>query len=333
MVTIKDVAARAKVSIGTVSNTFTGTRFVKPETAERIRRAAAELGYRPNAIAQGLRSNRTGTLGLVVPDNSNPFFAELAWCIEQTVSSAGLGLMMCNTGGLPCREVSSVELLLKKRVDGIIFISTSGDPKGVRLPVDAGVPLVLVDRDVPGVPVPTVLVDNRQGGELAARHLIQLGHRYVACITGPPALSSSLDRLDGFREILTSEGLSLPEEMIAFCSFTADEGYKVASQLLDRDPRITAIFAANDLMALGVIRAAHDHGRSVPSRLSVVGFDDISLSKLTLPRLTTVRQPMDVIAQQVLKELTQQPANRTSTMNRLVIPVDLVARESTGCVA
>ncbi len=328
--TIRDVAARAGVAVGTVSNLITGTRYVRPETAERVRQAMAELGYRPNGVARGLRSNRTRTVGLVVPDNANPFFAEVAWHIEQVSIAMGFGTMICNTGGLAHLEASSMELLLEKRVDGIILVSTCGDLAGPEAAVAAGVPLVLIDREVGALPVDAVLVDNRQGGWLAAQHLLELGHRRVGCVAGPAALSSSVDRLEGFRDGLASAGVAVGDEQVVIGGFRLEDGYREALALLDRDPSMTAVFAANDLMALGVIRAAHDRGRAVPRDLSVVGFDGIGLSAVVVPRLTTVRQPLGEIARQAVETLTRRLADRERDVERLVLPVDLIVRESTA---
>ncbi len=328
MTTIRDVAARAGVSIGTVSNVLTDRRPVTPEMADRVREAMSDLEYLPNGIARSLRGQRTQTLGLVVPDNANPFFAETSWEIEQASAQAGFALILCNTGRSLEREAAAIALLLEKRVDGIIIASSEDQPVLSHGAADR-VPLIMIDHDPTGLAVDAVLVDHARGGELAARHLVALGHQRIACITGLPARANAT-RIQGFRRVLTEAGQDLPAEMIRESDTHADSGYHVARALLAGNPGITAIFAANDLVALGAIRASHDLGRPVPEQLSVVGYDDITLASQVLPRLTTIRQPRAEIGRRVIEVLRHRIADRTSPVERWVLPVEFVERESTA---
>lgn len=327
--TIKDVATVAGVSIGTVSNVVTGNRFVSDETAGRVRVAMDKLGFSPNGVASSLRSRRTRTVGLIVPDNANPFFAEVARAIEQANTAVGFGLMLCNSQRSPEQAAVSVRLLLDKRVDGII-LAAAVDAATLRPAVAAGIPIVLVDSDVADVTADAVFVDHRLGGELAARHLLALGHREIACITGFPTRACSRERLAGFEAVLREAGLALPGARVAESDFHADTGYRATLALLERDPTITAIFAVNDLAALGAIRACHDRGWSVPERVSVVGFDDIELADLISPRLSTIRQPIAQIGRLAIATLAARVGDPTRTIWRRVLPVELVVRESTA---
>lgn len=328
MATIKDVAIRAGVSVGTVSHVINGVRAVSPATADRVRDAMATLDYSPNWIARSLRGKQTRTVGLVVPDNANPFFAETSWAIEQACADIGFGLMLCNTGRSSALEASSIEVLLDKRVDGII-VATSSNPAALRQVVAARVPLVVLDADATGLDADAVLVDHRRGGELAARHLLNLGHRRIACIAGLPEYAGA-SRILGFRSVLAEAGLELPDGRIRASDTHADDGYRVAGELLDHDPCLTAIFAANDLVALGAMRAGFDRDRPVPAALSVVGFDDIGIANLVLPRLTTIRQPVSEIGRRATAVLHARIANPEGPIERWVLPVDLVVRESTA---
>lgn len=328
MATIKDVAAKAGVSTGTVSNVLTGRPSVRPAVAARVREAMVGLDYSPNGVARSLRGKRTRTVGLVVPDNANPFFAETSRAIEHACAAAGFALMLCNTGRSLDREAAAIELLLEKRADGII-VATSDNPRALAQVVAAGVPLVVIDHDATGLAADAVLVDHRRGGELAARHLVALGHRRLACITGLPAHANAT-RIRGFRAVLAEAGVDLPDAAVRESDTHAEGGYRAARDLLARDPAITAIFAANDLVALGVVRASHDLGRPVPGRLSVVGYDDIGLAAQVLPRLTTVRQPLAEIGRRAIEVLVHRLADRGGPAERWVLPVELVARESTG---
>jgi LacI family transcriptional regulator len=328
--TIRDVANHAGVSVGTVSNWLSGQHLVLPPTAARVQSAMTALGYRPNGVARGLRSRRTRTIGLLIPDNANPFFAELAWHLEQACAARKLGLMLCNTGGMVDREVSSMEMLLEQRVDGIVVDSISSDDRVAQLAIDAGVPLVVLDREIHGVSADTVAVDSVQGGALAAQHLWGLGHRRLACVLGPMDVASSVDRLNGFLSVLNSVSVTPQETPTVWGEFRAEAGYRAALSLLDAAPQVTAIFAADDLLALGVIRAAHDRHRAVPGDLSVVGFDDIALADVSVPRLTTVHQPLDELADRVVERLVTRLTRPQSAPRRALVAPTLVVRESTA---
>jgi LacI family transcriptional regulator len=329
MTTIKDVAARAAVSTGTVSNVLAGRR-VRPEIVERVREAMIELDYSPNGIARSLRGQRTQTIGLVVPDNANPFFAELSWAIEQACVDSGFALMLCNTGRALGREATAIELLLEKRVDGII-VATSDNPRALEQVIAARVPLIMVDYDASGLTADAVLVDHRRGGELAARHLMALGHQRIACIVGLPARANAT-RIQGFRHALSEGGLELPAHRIYESDTHAEGGYCATRTLLQRDPDITAIFTANDLVALGAIRASFDLGRPVPGTLSLVGYDDIAIADQVMPRLTTIRQPLAEIGRRAIEVLRHRISEPDGPVERWVLPVELVERESTASV-
>lgn len=328
MATIKDVASRAGVSIGTASNVLTGSRPVSTAATERVRAAMLELDYSPNGIARSLRGQRTRTVGLVVPDNANPFFAETSRAIEQACAAAEFGLMLCNTGRSSTLETTCIELLMEKRVDGVI-IATSGNPEALQLVVDSGVPLVVIDHDSTGLAADAVLVDHRRGGELAARHLVSLGHRRIACFTGLPEHANA-SRVQGFRAVLADAGLELPDDLIRASDTHADGGYRLTRDVLERHPDVTAIFAANDLVALGAIRASYDTGRSVPEQLSVIGYDDIGLANIVLPRLTTIRQPLEEIGRRAIEVLLHRVRAPNGAAERWMLPVELVVRESTA---
>ena len=327
MATMKDVALKAGVSIGTVSNVMSGARPVRPETAARTRAAMAELNYLPNGIARSLRGRRTRTVGLSVPDNANPFYAETARAIEAACADAGFGLMLSNTARSTELERASIALFLEKRVDGII-VATSSSAEVIAGARTANVPLIVLDHDHPGLGADAVLVDHRRGGELAARHMLDLGHREIACITGLP-IHADASRVQGFRAVLRDAGLDLPDTLIEASLSRAEDGYRATMALLARHPSITAIFASNDLTALGAVRAGYDYGRPVPDALSVIGYDDISLAGVVLPRLTTIRQPLAEIGRRAIDVLQRRIEHPTDKAERWVLPVELIVREST----
>ena len=296
-VTIQDVAARSQVSISTVSRVVTGAVAVEPATAERVREAIADLGYRPNLLARSFRRRVTHTIGLLVPDNSNPFFAELARTIEDAGFTEGYSVVLCNSDLSSVKQETYVEVLLANRVDGLILASTgliptAGSYDAVGQILESGVPCVVVDRDLGETPVDQVLVDDDQGGSLAGQHLLALGHRRIACLVGPSDLTPSAGRIAGFQRALADAGFEVAAEAMVPGNGRPDGGAAAARQLLERGivaaGDITAVFAFNDQMATGAIGALQRAGYRVPEDISVIGFDDIPQSAAIFPALTTI---------------------------------------------
>ncbi|ACZ18795.1 transcriptional regulator, LacI family [Thermanaerovibrio acidaminovorans DSM 6589] len=292
MVTMKDVALLAGVSVSTVSHVLNGTRNVAPETRDRVMRAVDALGYRPNMMARGLRRKGIFLLGLVVPDATNPYFAEVARAVEDRCYERGFSLMVASSGGIPEREARAVEAMGLHRVGGIIMVGLGFPEEQARILSGLEIPVVMVDRKIGDLPVDSIQSDNVGGGRMAARHLLDLGHRRIGCVTGPMGLGPSEDRLRGFMEEIEEARVDRSWVSVIHGDFGCESGYRAARGMLSRPDRPTAIFAMNDLMALGVMGAARDAGLSVPSDLSVVGFDGISMGRFFVPSLTTVAQPI-----------------------------------------
>jgi LacI family transcriptional regulator len=342
-VTIQDVAARTGVSISTVSRVVTGAVAVEPATAERVREAIADLGYRPNLLARSFRRRVTHTIGLLVPDNSNPFFAELARTIEDAGFAEGYSVVLCNSDLSSVKQETYVEVLLANRVDGLILASTgliptAGSYDAVGRILEAGVPCVVVDRDLGETPVDQVLVDNDQGGYLAGQHLLALGHRRIACLVGPSDLTPSAGRIAGFQRALADAGLEVAAEGLVRGNGRPDGGAAAARQLLERGiiaaGDITAIFAFNDQMATGAIGALQRAGHRVPEDVSVIGFDDIPQSAAIFPALTTIGQPIgqmgSIGVRLLLDRIARGHPKDHAPPQRVQLSTRLVVRESTG---
>ena len=338
-VTIQDVAARSGVSISTVSRVVTGAVAVEPATSERVREAIAALGYRPNLLARSFRRRVTHTIGLLVPDNSNPFFAELARTIEDAGFADGYSVVLCNSDLSAVKQETYIDVLLANRVDGLILVSsglipTVGRHDAVARILDAGAPCVVVDRDLGETPVDQVLVDNDQGGYLAGEHLIALGHRRIACLVGPSDLTPSAGRIAGFQRALADAGLTVAAEGLVRGNGRPDGGSAAALQLLERGVvgagDVTAIFAFNDQMATGAIGALQRAGCRVPQDVSVIGFDDIPQSAAIFPALTTVAQPIAEMGSIGVRLLLDRIARRDAPHQRVRLSTRLVVRESTG---
>ncbi len=316
--------------MATVSHVVNATRYVSPELAGRVREAMHELGYRPNGTARSLRLQRTQTIGLVVPD-INPFFAELARIIEDEGFAAGYTTILGNADGSPERERRYVETLLSKQVDGLILGSTRDDPTTLEVLLGRpGTPLVLVDRDLPAVGADIVLADHVGGGYALTRHLLDLGHRRIACITGPEELTSSRSRAEGYLRALAEEGIEPPSAWLRPGAFAFEGGRQAMAQLLDEDPTPTAVFATNDLMAVGAMRELDDRGLAVPGDVSVGGFDDSLPAALISPALTTVRQPLPEMGRAAVELLRRRMEGVEAEARRVVLPTELVVRASTA---
>lgn len=329
MVTIREVAERAGVSFATVSHVMNDTRFVSQETRQRVLDAMDELGYRPNILARSLRSGRTHTLGLILPNSSNPYFADIGRSIEETAFKQGYSVILCNSEGDAQKECFYVDVLSRKQVDGIILMAASEKEEALRFILEHDIPVVVVDRDYSDIEVDTAIAENTQGGYLATQHLIGLGHRRIGCITGPSILTPGAKRIIGYRQALEGAGLPFSEELVVTGDYSAKSGLEAATVLLNLKTPPSAIFACNDLMAIGALRAAVALGYHVPDDLSLVGFDDIELASYTNPPLTTIAQPKVEIGYQAVMILIERIKDNTIPYRRVIRPTELIIREST----
>jgi len=329
MATIREVAETAGVSYATVSHVINKTRLVSPETRERVLAAMDALEYRPNALARSLRQGKTNTIGLVLPDSANPFFAEISRSIEDEAFKKGYSVFLCNTELDTQRELFYVDVLSKKQVDGIIFVAAGDQADSLDFLLRQNMPVVMIDRDLPNVEVDAVLTDHQLGGFLATHHLIELGHTCIACIAGPSTITPSAERMTGYQQALEQSGLSYNEHLIIRGDYHAQSGMEITHAILKMNPRPTAIFALNDLMALGALRAAAEAGYSIPRDLAVVGYDDLELARFTNPPLTTIAQPKKEIGAQAVNLLVDRMSHWSRPPSRLVLAPQLIIRRST----
>lgn len=331
-VTIYDVARRAGVSPATVSRVLNGNHRVRPELRERVLEAARALHYTPNYSARSLSSQRTATLGLLLPDIANPFFAEIARGVEDAAAEAGYTLLIGSTDGDPLRERHYVASLQAGRVDGILFAGAHLGAPLLEGWLERGVAVGLVDRLVEvgdDVPVDAVLTDNVQGGALAVRHLLSLGHTRLAVVTGPQRVRTAHDRLMGARQAAAERGVTLQPEQIIEADFKEAGGYQAARILFSHPSPPTAVFAQNDMMALGVLRYLEEAGRRVPEDVALVGFDDIAFAALSRPALTTVAQPKYEMGRLAAQLLVERLTDTQQAPRRLVLQPRLVLRQTT----
>jgi LacI family transcriptional regulator len=329
---LQDVALHAGVSLSTASRVLSGSRDrVSAALRERVLDAAAELHYVPNAHAQALVSASTSMVGVVVHDVSDPYFSEIARGVLRVANDNDLLVLICNTYRDPNRELQYVLALRSQRVRAVVLAGSGfTDPDVERRTTAAlvgveasGGRAVLIGRHRAGVD--SVLPDNVGGARLMGKHLLELGHRNIAVVAGPPHLTTIEDRLSGFRSALEDGGVDLPQSRIVATDFTRDGGYEGTARLLESDPETTAIFALNDAMAIGVLTALRDHGAAVPDDISVVGFDDIPIARDLTPALTTIRLPMDIMGARAMQLALRRQAKDP---RRITTDATLITRDS-----
>lgn len=329
---MKDVAELAGVSVTTVSHVLNKTRYVDKSLVRRVETAVKSLGYQPNALARGLRRKETRMLGMVVPDNSNPYFAELARSIEDACFECDYNVILCNSDEDPVKERAYLSLLAEKRVDGIVFVASGNDRTGVQAVLQQKIPMVVLDRELNGTKCDSILVDNRAGGCRATQHLLLGNHQRIGCVSGPTNLVSARERLQGYHDAFTKARLRVDPKWIQPGDFHIEGGYTAVQGLLDLPNPITAIFAANDLMAIGVLRGIAARGLRVPEDIAVVGFDGIALGRYTQPPLTTMAQPIREIGK-LATELVLSRVNGERKEPRIHrLETRLVVRTSCGII-
>lgn len=325
--TIADVAAKAGVSTATVSRVLAGVGRARPETQARVLEAARVLDYRPSEVARSLKRRSTQTLGLIITDIENPYFPQLVRSVEDAARAAGYSVLLCNAADDPEREASYLDLLVDRRVDGLVIAASSlGVRHGDWLSVPP-IPVVLVNTAAPDADLPTIMSDNEGGGRMVAAHLLGLGHRRFGYLMPPPRNVDAPARLAGVRRALAGAGLPRDALTTARGEALVGGGEAAAIELLDRAPGVTAIVAYNDLMAIGALRALRRCGRRVPADVSVAGFDDVALAAYVDPPLTTIAQRTDEMGRWAVARLIGEGAGGPSSVR---LPVDLQVRESTG---
>ncbi|HEV2783024.1 MAG TPA: substrate-binding domain-containing protein [Actinophytocola sp.] len=329
---IKDVAERAGVSIGTVSNVLNRPEKVAATTREQVLAAIAELGFVRNSSAAQLRAGTSRSLGLIVLDMANPFFQDVAKGVEDVATELGYALMLCNTDERASRENWYLQVLEEQRVRGVLITPVSVSSERLDALRRRGTPTVLVDRHDPRGDCCSVAVDDIAGGEIAGAHLTSLGHRRIAFVTGPLSLRQCADRLAGLRRAVTAAGLDPDRaiEVVEAPALKARIGYEHARKLFESGTDVQAAFCANDLLALGVLRAAVSTGRRVPDDIALLGYDDIEFAADAAVPLSSVRQPTVQIGRTAARLLLEECDSPTTHAHQQVMfKPELVVREST----
>jgi LacI family transcriptional regulator len=323
-----DVAREAGVSPMTVSRVINEKGDVSSPTRQRVLEVIETMGYRPSGIARGLATQRTGTLGLVVPDVANPFFSDVAQGVEHVAYAEGYNVFLCNTEEDPQRELGVLESLEEKRVDGLILCSSRLPDDQLEEIVARHQSVVLVNRFLVGEKVGSVLMDDETGGRLATEHLLQSGHKAVGLLTGPEISHSGRSRAKGYRDVLAAAGLPYYADWVRSCLPVVEGGYSGATELLRTHPELTALFCYNDLVAVGALQACAELGLRVPEDVAVVGHDDIQLAALVTPPLTTCHVPRYDLGAQAVRLLLNQMLGTLTGSREMVLQPYLVVRAS-----
>ncbi len=327
---LADVAARAGVSMMTVSRVLNNRPGVSAITRERVLQAAHAVGYVPHVPARGLASGRTGMLGVVLANLLDTYYSEILQGAVMEADARGSRLILHLTGTSDAREIAQVTTLLGGSVDGLILILPRAADHYIATIAEQRFPCVLVDHRMLDTPLPAVRSANRAGGAAATQYLLELGHRRIGFITGEMGYDCSGERLEGYHAALAEAGIAPDERYVQYGNWTQDSGRRAAELLLRLDPSPTAIFASNDLEALGVYEAAQAAGLRVPEELSVVGFDDRLEARQAYPRMTTVRQSLAAMGGRAVQMVLALVAGQPLSEPVVELPTELIVRASTA---
>lgn len=331
-VTIKDIAIKAKISYPSVSRALSGKPGVSKKTREKVLKIARELNYQPNALARGLVQKRTLTIGLIIPDIINPYFPEIAKGVDDEAHNKGYNVFLCNSDWNEEREAGYINHLTEKRVDGIIiFPAAEENIDEVRRKAGSDLPLIILGSDQSCDGALSISIDNVLGAELSTSHLIDRGYRKLAFIGGEKGRAGVQSRLEGYRKAHKLHDLPVSEESIVLSGFTFESGYKVIEDLLDSGIKPDAVFAENDVVAMGVIQAVRAKGLSIPDDIAVSGFDDIPMASMYGIELTTVHQPKYEMGKLAVKQLLSliDGDDLYKGSSRMILEPELVVRKTT----
>ncbi len=329
-ITIYDVAREAGVSMATVSRVVNGNPNVKPTTRKKVNEAIERLGYRPNAVARGLASKKTTTVGVIIPDVSSIFFGELARGIEDIATMYNYNIILSNSDQNSEKELHLINTMLGKQVDGIVFMGGKITEEHVEEFKKSPVPIVLAATTEQSQSVPSVNIDYKQAAFDAVSLMVDHGHKRIGYVSGP--LQDPINgeyKIAGYREALEEAGLSYDENLIVIGDYTYDSGLEAAETFINLNQPPTAVFSGTDEMALGVIHGYQDNGLRVPEDVEVIGFDNTRLAKMIRPQLTTIVQPMYDIGAVAMRLLTKLMNKETTEDQTIVLPHRIEERSST----
>lgn len=329
MATIKDVARIAGVSTTTVSHVINKTRFVAEATQERVMAAVTELNYAPSAVARSLKCNTTNTIGMLVTQSTNPFFAEVVEGVESYCYRQGYTLILCNTGGLVEKQRDYIRMLAGKRVDGLLVMCSDLDDE-LRIMLDGhpDIPKVVMDWGPETSKADKIIDNSEEGGYLATRYLINNGHTDIACLSGHFEKMACKERISGCKRALAEAGLTLPDDWLLEGNFECDTAVIAADKILAMDKKPSAVFCFNDIMALGLMSRLQEKGMKIPEDISIIGYDNIDLSAYFSPPLTTIHQPKRRVGKTAVEILLERIKDKDHAKQVFEMFPELVERST-----
>jgi len=330
MPTIKDVAKHVGVSTATVSHVINKTRFVSDEIKEKVLQTIRDLNYQPNAIARSLVKRKTHTIGIIISDILNPFYTAIVRGIEDVTYKSGYSVMLCNTDENVEKEILYIQVLMEKRIDGLVLSTAFQDGVHPLLSQLKGIPLVSIVRKMKGFNPDAVFGDNVGGAYQAIEHFIQLGHRRIGIISGPLGLSSGAERREGYEKALESHRIPIEEHWIKTGDFKKESGYFLTKKLLEEKVPPTALLVVNNQMTIGALNALKELGVRVPEDLSLISFDDMEWCSFMNSPLTTIEQSPYLMGKTAGEMLLQKINHKRSQPKKVVIPSHLIIRNSTA---
>jgi len=327
-ITLKMVAEKAGVSVNTASRAINNKSDINLETKKRVLQIAKELGYIRNAAAVALRTKKTGTIGVVIADNSNPFYAEVLNGIEVAAREKNYHIILANTQRDYRKEEEAINLLRAKRVDGLLIAPVQDRDDDIKKLIEANIPFVIVGRDFENIEVDAVYNDEVKGGFLATEYLIKKEHKRIALIDGFLYKSPAKGRLEGYKKALNKYKISLDESLISVGDINIEDGYERTKQMLEKELNFTAIFAYNDMMAFGSMQAIKEKGLRIPEDIGLVGYDDIPFSSLMSPALTTIKLKKQELGVESVKLLFSRINGGRKKTKKVMLDVELQIRKS-----
>jgi LacI family transcriptional regulator len=331
MATIREVAKRAGVSPITVSRVVNNSDYVNQATKKRVQAAIRQMGYVPNTLARSLRSRRTSTLALVLTDITNPFWTTVARGAEDAASKAGFSMMLGNTDESEEKQGRYITALLEKRIDGILFVPVGNTSAVIRMVKRQNVPVVVLDRRISGAKADVVRCDSEGGAFKLTKLLLSLGHRRIAVLSGPGNISTAEDRVHGYQRALSEQGVPLQSELMQYGRFTVESGAEMADRMLRLAPRPTAIFAGNNFIAIGALKAVQEARLRVPEDVALVGFDDLPANLTIAPFLTVAKQPAYEMGKGAAELLLARLAGKAPRgYQEMVLPTEIEIFQSSG---
>jgi len=327
-ITLKMVAERAEVSVNTASRAINNKPDINEETKKKVLKIAQELGYVQNATAVALRTRKTGTIGVVIADNRNPFYAEVLNGMEIAAREKNYHIILANTQRDYRKEEEAINLLRAKRVDGLLIAPVQDRDDDIKKLIEANIPFVIVGRDFENIEVDAVYNDEVKGGFLATEYLIKKGHKRIALIDGYLYKSPAKGRLEGYKKALNKYKISLDESLISVGDINIENGYERTKQMLGKNLDFTAIFAYNDMMAFGSMQAIKEKGLRIPEDIGLVGYDDIPFSSLISPALTTIRLKKQELGIESVKLLLSHINGNREKPKKIMLDVDIIVRKT-----